>query len=79
VTLSGFEPTTAKDGLDLIALNDAIETLTLFNVRIAKVIELRCFAGLTVDETAVSLSVSALTVADDWAFGRAWLKRELSA
>jgi RNA polymerase sigma factor (TIGR02999 family) len=63
--------------LDLIALDEALDTLATLDVRKVRVIELRFFAGLTVDETAHVLDVSPDTVARDWRMARAWLLREL--
>jgi RNA polymerase sigma factor (TIGR02999 family) len=59
------------------ALHEALETLTQIDPRRAKVIELRFFGGLSVDETAEVLHVSPQTVMRDWRLARAWLAREL--
>ena len=59
------------------ALHEALETLTQIDPRRAKVIELRFFGGLSVDETAEALHVSPQTVLRDWRLARAWLVREL--
>lgn len=61
----------------LCALDDALEELTRIDPRRAKVIELRFFGGLTVDETAAILDISAQSVMRDWRLTRAWLAREL--
>lgn len=63
---------------DLIAVDEALETLAAIDARKVRVVELRFFAGLTVDETARVLDVSADTVARDWRMARTWLLRELS-
>jgi len=63
--------------LDLIALDRALETLAALDLRKVRVIELRFFAGLTVEETAQVLDVSPDTVARDWRMARAWLAKEL--
>jgi RNA polymerase sigma factor (TIGR02999 family) len=65
--------------VDLIALDEAMEGLAKFDVRKVRVIELRFFAGLTVEETAHVLDVSPDTVARDWRMARTWLLRELDA
>jgi RNA polymerase sigma factor (sigma-70 family) len=62
---------------ELCALDDALNALAKREPRRAKVIELRYFAGLTVDETAEALSVSPQTVLRDWKLARAWLAVEL--
>jgi RNA polymerase sigma factor (TIGR02999 family) len=61
----------------LCALDDALESLTRIEPRRAKVIELRFFGGLSVEETAEVLGVSPQTVMRDWRLARAWLAREL--
>jgi RNA polymerase sigma factor (TIGR02999 family) len=62
---------------DLVALDEALEALERTNKRKAQVVELRFFGGLTVEETAHVLDVSADTVSRDWKLARAWLLREL--
>jgi RNA polymerase sigma factor (TIGR02999 family) len=61
----------------LCALDDALESLAQIDQRRAKVIELRFFGGLSVEETAEALQVSPQTVLRDWRLARAWLAREL--
>ena len=63
--------------LDLIALDDALDALAAFDERKSRVVELRFFAGLSVEETAVVLKVSPATVMGDWRMAKAWLKREM--
>ncbi|HKW03259.1 MAG TPA: sigma-70 family RNA polymerase sigma factor [Vicinamibacterales bacterium] len=65
--------------LDLVALDDALKQLTIVAERPARVVELRFFGGLTVEETALVLGIAPATVKRHWAFARAWLLRELSA
>ena len=67
-----------KDGTDLIALDEALEKLEKLDPRKAKVVSLRYFGGLSVEETANAMDLSPATVKNDWAFARAWLHRELS-
>jgi RNA polymerase sigma factor (sigma-70 family) len=62
---------------DLIDLDDALTRLEALGERQARVVECRCFGGLSVEETAAALGVSVATVKRDWAFSRAWLNREL--
>jgi len=66
-------------GADVLALEDALERLEALDERKARVVELRCFAGLTVPETADLLDVSEETVFRDWRMAKLWLRRELSA
>jgi RNA polymerase sigma-70 factor (ECF subfamily) len=63
---------------DLVALDDALRALACIDSRKAHVVELRFFGGLSVEETAEVLKVSAVTVARDWGTARAWLYREMS-
>ena len=62
---------------DLVALDDALSTLTKINPRQSRVVELRFFAGLSVEEIAEVLGVSEVTVKRDWSVARAWLHREI--
>jgi len=62
---------------DLVALDDAMNALARFDARKARVVEMRFFGGLSVEETAEVLKVSAVTVMRDWSTARAWLYREL--
>jgi len=66
-----------KPAPDLIALDDALEDLSKFDPRKARVIELRFFGGLTVEEIAEVLRVSPQTVLRDWKLAKAWLAREI--
>jgi RNA polymerase sigma factor (TIGR02999 family) len=63
---------------DLLAVNEALNTLATLDPRTVKIVELRFFAGLTVEETADVLRVSHMTVARDWAFAKGWLLRQLT-
>jgi len=63
---------------DLIALDEALNALQQFDSRKAKVVELRFFGGLSVEETATVLKVSTITVIRDWNNAKAWLYRELA-
>ena len=62
---------------DIVALNDALEALATFDERKSRVIELRFFGGLTVEETASVLNVSPDTVTRDWRLAKVWLQREM--
>jgi RNA polymerase sigma factor (TIGR02999 family) len=62
---------------DVLALDEALERLAAVDPRQAKVVELRFFGGLSVEEVAEALGVSKRTVEGDWTFARAWLSREL--
>jgi RNA polymerase sigma factor (TIGR02999 family) len=69
---------TALDPVDLEALDAALTQLGTFDPRQARVVELRYFAGLTVEEAADVLDASPRTVKRDWQMARAWLRREMS-
>jgi RNA polymerase sigma factor (TIGR02999 family) len=62
----------------LIALDDALNEMAEMDVRKAKIIELRFFGGLSVEETAEVLKISPQTVMRDWKLAKAWLQRELA-
>jgi len=62
---------------DLIALDDAMKTLEMLNPRQSQIVELRYFGGLSEEETAEVLKISARTVRRDWSLARTWLYREL--
>ncbi len=64
---------------DLVALDDALEDLTKLDPKQGKLVELRFFAGLSIEESAEVLGVSPATVKREWAVAKAWLYRELSA
>ena len=66
-----------EPGLDFVALDDALKALAAFDQRKSRVIELRFFGGLSVEETASALNVSPDTVMRDWRLARAWLQREM--
>ncbi len=63
--------------IDLLALDQALERLASLDPQQARLVELRYFGGLTIDETAEALAVSSATVERDWRSARAFLRREL--
>jgi RNA polymerase sigma factor (TIGR02999 family) len=64
---------------DFVALDDALEALSRFDERKSRVVELRFFGGLTVEETASVVDVSPETVMRDWQLAKVWLRREMRA
>jgi RNA polymerase sigma factor (sigma-70 family) len=63
---------------DVAAIDEALTKLAQFDARQARVVEMRYFGGLTIEETATALEISDATVKREWTLARAWLKRELS-
>ena len=73
----GLAPAPGKSA-DLVALNDALTALAEIDERASRVVELRFFGGLSIEETAEALRISPETVKRDWAWAKAWLLREMS-
>ena len=67
----------SQRGLDLMALDDALEGLAKIDPQQSRVVELRFFAGLSIEETAEVLGISPATVKRDWVSAKAWLYREM--
>ena len=76
--LDGVDEPIDPDALDFVALDAALDVLSERDPRAAKGVELRFFAGLSVEETAKALDVSERTVAREWSVARAWLAREVA-
>ncbi|MFN2513555.1 MAG: sigma-70 family RNA polymerase sigma factor [Pyrinomonadaceae bacterium] len=64
---------------DVVALDDALKSLSELDPRKSQIVELRFFGGLSIEETAVVLAISAGTVMRDWTLAKAWLRREMTA
>jgi RNA polymerase sigma-70 factor (ECF subfamily) len=82
ITLDDAERGRAPDDssdVDLLALHEALERLAALDPDQARLVELRYFGGLTIEETAEAMGVSPATTKREWALARAWLRRELSA
>jgi RNA polymerase sigma-70 factor, ECF subfamily len=69
---------TDEDALDVVMLNDALKELETIDPRQGQIVELRYFAGLSIEETAEVMSLSAATVKREWTLARIYLKRSLS-
>jgi RNA polymerase sigma factor (TIGR02999 family) len=67
----------SEPDVDLLAIDEALDKLAIIDEQQARVVELRFFSGLTVEETATALGISPKTVKRDWSVARAWLKREI--
>lgn len=70
-------PSSPLDRVDILALHTALEALEAIDPGQARIVELRFFGGLTIEETAASLDISTATVKRDWAMAKSWLYREL--
>ncbi len=75
--LNDVEPETPGSDDDLLALDEALEKLTLKDRRKAELVKLRFFAGLTIEQAARVLDVSTSTADNDWAYARCWLRLEI--
>ena len=78
ISLSDVDAALPEDRLDLLALDEALEKLAQASPRQARIVELRFFGGLSVEETACALELSQDTIKADWRFARAFLNRELT-
>ena len=77
LTLSDLAVVTKNTDVDLLAIDEALDRLSVLDPQQARVVELRFFGGLSVEETATALGISAKTVKRDWRVARAWLRREI--
>lgn len=79
VTLSGVDAAVdAPDEIDVLALHGALERLAAFDPRQERIVELRYFGGLTIEETAEVVGASPATVVREWTIAKAWLRAHLS-
>ena len=67
-----------RKNMDVIALDDALNTLAEFDPRQSRIVELRFFAGLSLEETSEVMGIGTATIQRDWTAARAWLHREIS-
>jgi RNA polymerase sigma-70 factor, ECF subfamily len=77
VALSQADYFASRADVDLLAIHDALDRLAAIDPQQSRIVELRFFGGLTIEETAEVLKVSHATVERDWKMARAWLRREL--
>ena len=78
VGLDDVSPAAPTLGVDVLALDEALDDLSGFDVRQCRVVELRFFAGLNIQEVAEALGVSSATVEREWVMAKAWLYQRLS-
>ena len=79
VSIDDARDVAASKEIPIVALDHALERLEKVDVELAKLVELRAFGGLTIEEAAHILNVSASTVKRDWRIAKAWLTRELAS
>ena len=77
VSLSEAATVSMEKAAELIALDEALNSLAVLHSRKSRVVELRYFGGLSIKEIAEVLQVSEITVLRDWKFAKAWLMREI--
>jgi RNA polymerase sigma-70 factor, ECF subfamily len=81
ITLDHAEPASEapnESGVDVLSLHEAVEKLAALDPTQARIVELRYFGGLTIEDTAEALGLSPATIKREWAIARAWLRRELA-
>lgn len=79
VTLDDAMALTEGERIDVLALDQALSRLQAIDPRAARIVELRFFAGLDVDETGDCIGLSPATIKREWATAKAWLRRELAS
>jgi len=77
VDLGEANASVASSPEEILALNDALDKLARIDARQSRIVEMRCFSGLSLQEVATVLGVSEKTVKRDWALAKAWLHREV--
>jgi RNA polymerase sigma factor (TIGR02999 family) len=78
LSLSQADLLAEKRDVNLLALDDALQRLEALDPQKSRIVELRYFGGLTIEETAEALRISPATVKRDWSMARAWLRSEIS-
>src|SRR5262245_11893444 len=78
LTRSEADRLTDKRDVNLLALDDALRRLEALDPQKSRIVELRYFGGLTIEETAEAMKISPATVKRDWSMARAWLRSEIS-
>ncbi len=79
ITSLDVDVAAAEPSVDVLALNEALDRLATLDPVQGRIVELRYFSGLTIDEVAATLGLSAGTVKREWSIAKAWLYRELAA
>jgi len=79
VTLSGVDLPAGTEGVDVLQIDEALQQLGAERPRLAELVTLRYFAGMSIEETAQALEISPATAKRDWAFARAWLQDRIDS
>lgn len=79
VTLSGIDLPAVQEGSDVLEIDQALSVLAAERPRLAELVSLRFFAGLSIEEAAVALEISPATAKRDWVFARAWLREQIES
>ena len=77
ISITSAETIMKQPAIDLLALNEALDELTTMDTQQGRIVELKFFGGLSIEETAEVLGISHATVERDWKMARAWLRRQL--
>ena len=77
LSITSAEAVVKQPEIDLLALNEALDELALMDPQHSRIVELKFFGGLSIEETAEVLGISHATVERDWKIARAWLRRQL--
>jgi RNA polymerase sigma-70 factor, ECF subfamily len=77
VSLENVHAADERTPVDLLALHEALERLSKLDPQLARIVELRFFGGLTVEEAAEALEISPATIKRAWSMAKAWLRREM--
>ncbi|KAA3614981.1 MAG: sigma-70 family RNA polymerase sigma factor [Calditrichaeota bacterium] len=78
ITLDENAVSNEEKSLQVLALDDALSQLEVYDERLGRIVELRYFAGLTIDETSKAMDISPATVKREWTTAKAWLASEMS-
>lgn len=79
VTISAALDVSVAEQVDVLALDEALNALAAIFPQQAKIVELRFYGGLTIDETAAAVGISAATISREWTMARAWLRRAMAS
>jgi RNA polymerase sigma factor (TIGR02999 family) len=78
VSIDDVQLAVNQEAAEVVALHEALERLEAVDARKSRVVEMRYFGGLSIEETAEALGVSVITVNRDWRLARTWLMREMN-